>query len=261
VDAVVRNQLAEQQLIRRDMLDKIAQASAGKDSPWMPKNPSSGQVTTDRVTQRAVGLWALAGSPAELMGGAACCSIQCCVGNANQGIYYAWEGAVRESGDSAQVNLLLNRSSAGLDVDSYLPYEGRVVIHNRKMRRVSVRIPWWVNRRQLRLRVEGPAGKPAEKRPPEFTGNYLRADDLKPGQRVVLEFPVPTCTQKYTAAPGTPQETLYTFKFRGSTVVEVSPHSSDPTSYPFYLRDHMKAAKAPMKRVKRFVPRRIITEW
>jgi hypothetical protein len=41
---------------------------------------------------------------------------------------------VREDGDTAQGNLLVNRAAALLDVDSWLPYEGRVVVHNKGAR-------------------------------------------------------------------------------------------------------------------------------
>src|SRR4029079_16103308 len=44
--------------------------------------------------------------------------------------YFVWESIVRGHDDGAEVNLLLNRASSWVDVDSYLPYEGKVVLHN-----------------------------------------------------------------------------------------------------------------------------------
>ena len=82
--------------------------------------------------------------------------MQCCTGNGTQGLYYAWEGIVRcRDGKNAQVNLLLNRASPWLDVDSYLPYEGKAVIKNKTAQRISIRIPSWIDRRSLRLDVNG----------------------------------------------------------------------------------------------------------
>ena len=48
------------------------------------------------------------------------------------------------------MNLLLNRASPWLDVDSYLPYEGKMVIRNKTCERVSIRIPSWVDRSNWR---------------------------------------------------------------------------------------------------------------
>ena len=59
----------------------------------------------------------------------------------------------------AQVNLLLNRASPWLDVDSCLPYEGKVVIRNKTAKRLYVRIPLWVNKREVQCHVKGRGGK------------------------------------------------------------------------------------------------------
>ena len=51
----------------------------------------------------------------------------CCTANGAVGLYYAWHGITRfdQSSGTATVNLLLNRAAPWLDVDSWLPYEGR----------------------------------------------------------------------------------------------------------------------------------------
>jgi len=170
-------------------------------------------------------------------------------------LYYAWEGIVREHGDSAQVNLLLNRAAAGLDVDSYLPYEGRVVMHNKSLRRISVRIPSWAPRREVRAIV---AGAP---RPLEWVGNYLRFDDLKPGEKIEITFPVQETTASYTASARTKDEQTYRGTFRGSTLVDISPRDEAPTSYPLYLRDHLRGDTAPLRKVTRFVPATTPRRW
>jgi hypothetical protein len=47
--------------------------------------------------------------------------------------------------DEAKVNLLLKRASKLFDVNSHLPYEGKVVIRNKWARRIYVCIPSWVD--------------------------------------------------------------------------------------------------------------------
>ena len=63
--------------------------------------------------------------------------------------YHAWHGITRYDKDAklAQVNLLLNRVSPWLDVESYLPYEGKVILRNKQASAILVRLPMWLNDR------------------------------------------------------------------------------------------------------------------
>jgi len=233
VDSVVRNHLVEQQLVRADLLEQVRQGAPDSEP---------------RSLGRFAGLSLPSGIPEPT-------SLGCCAGNGTQGLYYAWEGIVREQGDTAQVNLLLNRAARLLDVDSYLPYEGRVVLRNKAARRISVRIPFWVSRRDVRVRVGG------AERPLEWVGNYLVLDCLRPGQEAVVSFPVRESTASYTVNANTSEEKVYSCTFRGSTLVDISPRDTSPTTYPLYLREHLRADRAPMKTVERFVPSRLIVQW
>ena len=44
-------------------------------------------------------------------------------------------------------------------------------------------------------------------------------------------------------------------------MVDISPRDEAPTSYPLYLRDHLKRDKAPLKQLARFVPDRTLVRW
>ena len=250
VDAVARNHLVEQQFTDAERLEKVS--AAAQECDRKKEAPHEGQVDTRDVIKRSLGNFAGASAPDSIPNPWV---MQCCTGNGTQGLYYAWEGIVRQSGDSAQVNLLLNRPAEGLDVDSYLPYEGKVVIHNKKMERVSIRIPSWVLRKEIRSRISGKEGRGV------WVGNYLMFDGLRPGDQVELNFPVPQTTARYTANSRTEKEQTYTCTFRGSTLVDISPRDDSPTSYPLYLRDHLKRDKAPLKKMARFVPDRTILRW
>ena len=46
--------------------------------------------------------------------------------------------------------------------------------------------------------------------------------------------------------------TTYTCRFRGNTLVDVSPRAAGP-GYPLYRRDGMQATEAPMKKVIRYI--------
>lgn len=146
------------------------------------------------------------------------------------------------------MNLLLNRSAPWLDVESHLPHEGKAVIRNRTARRISVRIPAWVDRDKLTCTVDG--------RPyaAQTAGNRAVFAGLAPGDVIELGFPVKEWRVVRTAHVRTPEETVYTIDFRGNTVVEISPRNDSPAVYPMYERDHLKAGgKAPVARVDRMV--------
>jgi hypothetical protein len=167
----------------------------------------------------------------------------CCSGNGTQAMYYAWHSAVRFKDAVATVNLLLNRASPWMDVASYLPYEGKVVLTNKQARRAAIRIPRWVDRAAIQTRVNGKSAATS------WIGNYLVVDGLRPKDILVLDFPVVERAAKYTMA----FDRTYSFQFKGNTVVDVSPRDTNPTGYPVYLRDHFQQTTAPMKKVNQYV--------
>jgi len=148
----------------------------------------------------------------------------------------------------AQVNLLLNRASPWLDVDSCLPYEGKVVIRNKTAKRLYVRIPLWVNRKEVQC-------VNSVQTPSSWFGNYLIFDALGEEDVVTIEFPMVETTEKYTV-----RDQQFTCQFRGNTLVDISPRP-EGAGYPLYTkRGQYKAEKAPMKTVTRYVSPTII-EW
>ena len=164
---------------------------------------------------------------------------------------------------AAQVNLLLNRASPWLDVDSHLPYEGRVVIRNKTARTVAVRLPGWVDRGAVESRVGGQRAEPSR------VANYLVFSGVREGDELTVEFPMMEETVEYTVADGvyadgaggaTLPATRYRCHFKGNTLVDIAPrdgrkHLSRPKQepYPIYLRDHYRADRAPMRRATRYV--------
>ncbi len=254
VDRYVRNQLVEQQYVDADLLHKctVGTPEHKVDSP---------RETGDRVIDRNLGgftgwAWVTHDShapkkpspnpnsrtgPDQIM--------QCCTGNGTQALYYAWDSIIRFSNGVAQINLLLNRASPWIDIDSYLPYEGKVVLRNKKAETVCVRIPRWVDRSKVAVHRGGKAVEPA------WSGSNLVCTGLGPDEVVTITFPVQDRVEKAVL-----YGKEYTFHFRGNTVVDVEPKDRPARCYPFYERDHMKANKAPMKSKQRFVSD-VIIPW
>jgi hypothetical protein len=227
VDSIVRNHLIEQQFINEPLLLDLAGRSA----------------ENQQLVKRFLGGfgqgWVTANRPRVL---------GCCSANGAIGLYYAWHGITRFDKEVATVNLLLNRASAWMDVDSYLPYEGKVVLHNKRAHTALIRLPNWLQPNKVMCFVNDKPQQPVE------VGRYLMFNGLVGKEDLRLEFPVLEQTSKYTI-----NDIQYTVSFRGSTVIDIAPRDTNPARiYPFFQRERFRANKAPMLMVKRFVPDRII---
>jgi DUF1680 family protein len=227
VDSIVRNQLSAQQVIDLDLMRKAA-----------------GDLAHDQQLERFRGGFGL-GGPTDIGENGQIAA--CCTGNGAQGLYYAWEGITRFRDHTATVNLFLNRSSAWMDIDSYLPFEGKVVLHNKRATTAMVRIPSWLGAKEITISVNGQRRKGAT------AGRYLLLASLLPNDTITLSFALPETVEKYSIAGKT-----YTVQFRAGTLVDINPRSAGPHSYPLYQRAAFRAAKAPMKVQKRYVADRLI---
>lgn len=278
VDQYVRNQLVEGQPTDAEKLREAAEAEPimarldpeGDVGVQKPLKEGQEQVpldpieeTTENVCERFVGAYLSECGWPTCMPKHRYMMVICCSGNATMGLYAAWDGIVDYNNGAAQVNLLLNRASEWLDVNSYLPYEGKVVINNKKAKKVSVRIPMWADKDAVKCKVNGRDAKAF------WLGRYAVIENLKPEDKIVIDFPMVESKETYTLKwkksdfwqestnPGNNWEpedppAKFTFTIRGNTVVDVSPRE-DTGEYKLYQRDHMKKDKAPMKTITRFV--------
>ena len=278
VDQYVRNQLVEGQPTDVEKLKKAVLAEPvmerldpkGSQPVQTDLKPGQEQVpldpiedTADNVCERFVGAYLSECGWPTCMPKHRFMMVICCSGNTTMGLYAAWDGILDYNNGAAQVNLLLNRASKWLDVESYLPYEGKVVIRNKRSENVSVRIPRWVDKGKVQSMVNGKAASPY------WINRNLVFAGVKPKDEITITFPMVETQETYTLKwkrtdfwqestnPGNhwkPDEPApqFTFTLRGNTVVDVSPRE-DTGEYKLYERDHMKKDKAPMRKVTRFV--------
>ena len=251
IDSMVRNHLVEHQMLDRKRLKHIVSHS--------PKSEMRPEINnTENVIERNIGAFASCAEPTKMYAW----WTMCCNANMMLAIHKAWDATVRFDNGLAQVNLLLNRVSPWVDIDSHLPYEGKVVLRNKQAERMSVRIPLWVDRTALRCEVNG------RKVPIRWLGRQLQVEDLQPGDTVTITFPMVETIEKHTERT---YNTTYTCRFKGNTLIDISPRpkefslkriSSDDgkftelnkeMGYPLYQRDHLKANQAPTKEVTRYV--------
>jgi len=233
LDRWVRNHFAEGQLTDAAWISPF--------SEMFPKKAVAFNETAAGVATRNIGGFAGWSSGNEwcLAHGI----MHCCTGNATRTIYYVWENILQVRGDVLQLNLLLNRASAGADVYSFIPYEGRVRIKiKRPFGKVLIRVPEWVD--SGAIAVGGKVN--AEGRQLQWEGRYVNVGAATVGDIVELSFPITTRT--VTDTLGTVR---YTFEIRGNTVVSVDPRGKNGA---LYERAYYKASEVPWRTVQRFVP-------
>ena len=257
VDQYGRNGLLEAQATSAEEMKRVSQM--GEERP-----PNSGyedfgglrpgQETNERVIERSVGAFGhLQG--ARYLGPYL---MQCCTGNGCQSLYYAWDGIVRQEGDTAQVNLWLNRRSPWVDVWSWLPYEGKLIVQNKGMRRIVVRAPGWASRGAMRCNVNG------KDAPPVWIGNRLLFDGLEGTEELSFETPVTLEKTRYTIAnlnDRSPQPDEYNCEFLGNTVVSVGAPEPPVPQYRIFQREHLRAEEAPMKEISPYVHPANVLQW
>ncbi|MBN1918825.1 MAG: glycoside hydrolase family 127 protein [Verrucomicrobia bacterium] len=251
VDRWVRNQFIENQMTRTDWVDyeKIMALQTDEAKDRIARQIETARkmpgIADDRdVMERCLGSWSGWAVANEWVSPQQAGIQQCCTGNAARTLYYIWDSVVTADASDTWVNLLLNRASPWLDVDSHLPYEGKVVIKNKTAKKLSVRIPEGTPREQVACDVN------AERRKTAWSGNYVEIGGLKKGDLVTVEFPL--LERSLFRVIG---DLPYRLTLKGNTVVGIDPEGR---ICPLYQRDHYKANKAPMKKMTRFVSEEII---
>ena len=241
-DRWVRNYFCELQLTpeKAARLEKMARSRPRASVPY--------HATSDNVTQRNIG--AFAGWPgvnewADHIG------IQhCCTGNGARAIYYAWENVLScrtvtegpRSFRHLDVNLLLNRADDWADLQSCIPYEGRVVLKAKKsLEIVRLRLPEWIVAGDQAVRCTV-ADKPCGLK---WEGRYVNLGAAHPGDRIEVTFPISVGTIREKVAGKD-----YALTVKGNTVVAIDPPGHN---CPLFQREHFRQDKAPWQTVSRFV--------
>ncbi len=252
VDRYVRNQFVEQQVMRTDWIETALQPQleTPEGQEWLRQaqaqfmvndKPDPVLTTTEDAAERSIGSFAGWAAPNDFVPSFRQSTIMhCCTGNGARALVYAWDSIVTaDNEDRVRVNLLLNRASPWLDVDSHLPYEGRVDLRVKTASAVRVRLPSGTEHGGVHCRVNG------ADRSVGWDDNYVVLDGLKPGDTATVTFPQQERTVfRYIG------ENMYRLTLKGNTVVDIDPEG---TIYPLYQRDHYRAGQAPLKQVTRFV--------
>jgi hypothetical protein len=235
-DRAIRNQLAENQLVDIDWIYKASKSGPPAEKAYY--------ASTDSVPERIRGAFAANPSVNDWAGRGVHSAIAgCCTAYGCNGLFWAWERILRYQNGELKVNLLLNRASPWADVDSYIPYVGRVDVKVKKPVNLSIRIPEWVTPGVTQCRVND------QDRTLEWGGRYAKVGDVKPGDIVRLTFPISERTDVVSI-----EKKQYTLIRKGNDVVSIDPPG---VYHPLYQRQHYRQNEPRMRKVTRFVSKEI----
>ena len=235
VDRWIRNQFAENQLMDTRWVHELSESCSSSDRPI-------DEITSNEdVIERNRGSFSGWAMPNAWMGEGPSSRtgiMHCCTANGARAICYIWEHILHYESGNLRVNLLLNRASRWADVDSHIPYQGRVDIRVKETLDLQIRIPRWTDLKQVRCMVNG------TERAVSSLGRYLQAGQVRPGDMVTVSFPIAE-TSKHLEI----EKQLYHGVIRGADVVNMDPPGSRG---PFYQRDHYRTGQIHWRKVQRF---------
>jgi hypothetical protein len=153
---------------------------------------------------------------------------------------------VRHEAGAVRVNLLLNRTSPWADVDSHIPFSGRVDIRMKQDAELLVRIPANVPSQHVNCMVND------RRRALSWNGRYASAGRLGNGDFAKITFPLEETIVKQKIG-----EQHCTLTLKGNTVVAIEPR---PAHFPLYQRAPFRAGQTQWKNRERFLSDQLI-DW
>lgn len=226
VERFLRNHLTESQLLDLDWVKQTDDRS----------NDVHARITHYKVADRTQGSFAGYSAPNDFV----CDVIEgrghtndlqiCCLGSGTRGLFMGWSNTVTEKNGTVSVNILLNRGSKWLNVHSYLPHEGKLVLNiHEDIPRLLVRIPEWAGFTKIKYRREqnGSAMEGHGKEPSRWVNRcYLKLDEAFAGETITIIFPLSLRTTIETAVGQ-----QFITEWRGDDVINITPQGKKKPLY------------------------------
>lgn len=229
VERIARNHLVESQITSTSTYDPVLVGL--KHLTQKIEKVDDGWSSYDRVIERTVGATGGSGWANELYRPPGIGISGCCTPHMIKGFYLTWSHIVTGSDDELRINLGLNFNSESVEVRSYLPHEGRVDVLPKTRKDLAVRIPDWVDKWDVNVS----AGDRAVSL--EWSGDYVRVRGAEPGRVVSVRYPLRQAWIREDVGTAN-----FNFKWRGDTVVDVSPKGM---VVPLYQRKALDQDEAP----------------
>jgi hypothetical protein len=141
----------------------------------------------------------------------------CCAGAGIRAAYQVWSSIVTEEPQRVTVNVSLDRSTPGVEVTSFLPFEGRVRITMKRDGDLRWRRPTHCRPGDVHIRSTGaaPSGK--------ADSHYLTLEKQRAGTVLDLTFPLPARHESITVGNPGHQQYRFDVDWRGETVMAIRP--------------------------------------
>lgn len=226
VERFIRNHLTESQLLDLDWVQQTDDRS----------NDVHAYLTHYKVADRTRGSFAGYSAPNDFV----CDVIEgrghtndlqiCCLGSGTRGLFMGWSNTVTENNGTVSVNFLLNRGSKWLDVHSYLPHEGKLVLNVKEdIERLLVRIPEWAGFTKIKY-VRERNGNVVEGHGKEESRwvkrCFLLLDEAYAGETITITFPLSFHTTVETAVGQ-----QFITEWRGDDVINITPQGKKKPLY------------------------------
>lgn len=146
--------------------------------------------------------------------------MHCCTANGALAMYYVLDSIINKKNDCVFVELLLNKSSRWLDIKSFIPIEGKVILNIKDAKEVSIRIPEWSNTKSVHIQGANEV---------RINGKYLGISNLSKGQIITVNFILPEKVIHRVIG-----ERPYKLTLKGSEVTSIYPRG---TVYPLFNKN------------------------
>jgi hypothetical protein len=217
VERMLRNQMVESQVT---------------DVAWLKPGakPDTAQFTWLDVGRRMVGGYAGWTSPTHILAaredlhwggpelrGKTRAFQNCCGGSGTHGYFIVWKNASRFTAGTLSVNLHIDKLLPQAEIRCQQPYKGLLTIDLKEACRVRVRIPEFVDAKDIHAKTSRGELKPAA------FGNYLDLGARQAGEKIEVTYPLPLCDEE--AVIGNPGFRHYRYRvtWKGDTVVRMTP--------------------------------------
>ncbi len=120
---------------------------------------------------------------------------ECCPGWGCRTLGLLKDNVVKEEGSRSEVNLPYDRKTGNVEVRSFLPFEGKIIVMAVKPVELLIRIPDWVEHDRVEVRVNGRRRNRSEFKNP--FSDYVRVGKLKAGERAEIVYPLRREKKRY----------------------------------------------------------------
>jgi hypothetical protein len=222
-------------LLRNHLLESQARDMAWLDSSH--EKPDTVQFSSRAIGQRMQGGFAGWSSPNHLLGAAETLTWwggpelkakvrafqNCCGGSGVHAFFIAWKNIARYHDGTLYVHLHVDKELPQAVIRSEQPFAGKTRIHLRGPMHLHVRLPEFVDARELAVTVAG------HKKEPLIENGYLVMPDLPAGAEIEVHYPLPVSEETVSVGNSGYQSYHYRIRWRGATVIAVTPVGEPPS--------------------------------